>query len=61
MRFRFALVLNGKFRAAMQASKAHHAFILNPERLSITHLNRLNRAFFCTQSAANAGVLYMKM
>ena len=54
-------VLNGKLRAAVQASEAHYALVLDPNRLSIPHLDCLNGAFLCARSAADAGVLHMKM
>ena len=61
MLFRFATVLDRKFWAAVQASEAHDAFLLDPDRLFAPQLDGLHRAFLRAQPTADAAVFHMEM
>ena len=61
MLFRATVVLDRKFRAAMQAAETHDALVFDPDRLFISDLNGGNGTIPCAQSAADAGILNGEM
>ena len=54
-------ILDGKLWTAMQASQTHDTLFFDPDWLFIPHFKGLHRAFFGTQTTANAGVLYIEI
>ena len=54
-------VLDGEFRAAVQAAEAHDALIAHPDGPPVPHLDGLHGAFPGAQPAADAAVLHMEM
>ena len=61
MLFCFAAILNGKLRAAVEATQTGCAFILDPYRLIVFHAYRLHGASFCAQTAAYTAVFNAEM
>ena len=61
MLFRATVVLDRKFRAAMQAAETHDALVFDPDRLFISDLNGGNGTIPCAKSAADAGIFNDKM
>ena len=57
---RLISTLYSKLWASMKAAQAHYALLLHPDRLVFLHLNRLYRAFSCTQSASNTIFIHRK-
>ena len=54
-------VLNGKFRAQVQAAQAQRAVLLYPYRLAVLDFDRLYRALLCAQSATDAAALNIEI
>ena len=57
----FVIVLDGKLGAAVQAAQAHGTVFLNPCWFSVLHLDGIHRTVFGAQTAADAGILHMKV
>ena len=57
----FRIILDRKHRAAVQASQTHGTLRLYPDRLSVLHLNGMDRTLGGTFAAVDTVVFYMEM
>ena len=54
-------VLDGKFRAVVQAAEAQGTVVFHPDRFAVFYFDGINRADFRTESAADAAAFQMKI
>ncbi len=54
-------ILNSKFRAAMQTSETHNAFLFYPYSFFVLHFNCLHGTIFCAKTAPDTIIFHYKI